>query len=143
MNGSDDESVRILGIDPGEKRLGLAISDPLGVTAQGLDTFIAGQGVEFIDYLCGLISRYNIEVVVLGMPLSMGGDRIEGTERSRRLAERIREECRVEVVLRDERMTSLEAERVMKQEGRIRDPGDIDRMAAVLLLQGYLDEREG
>ena len=73
----------------------------------------------------------------------MGGKVIEGTEGSQRLAERIREELGIKVALRDERMTSLEAERVIKAGGRSHEAGDIDRLAAVLLLQGYLDERDG
>jgi putative Holliday junction resolvase len=142
MPGVRELNYRVLGIDPGAKRIGLAISDPLGVSAQGLETFEVDSGVEFVDYLRDLIGRCNVRVVVLGMPLSMSGGEIEGTERSRALAERIRAICQVEVVLRDERMTSLEAERVLEQAGRIRDAGDVDRLAAVLLLQGYLDEGE-
>lgn len=133
---------RVLGIDPGVKRFGLAISDPLGITAQGLETFKAGEGIDVIDYLRELIGRYGVKLIVLGLPLSMGGGDIEGSRRSRELRDRIMEELGIEVVLRDERMTSLEAERVLRQERRIREAGDIDRLAAVLLLQGYLDERE-
>ena len=143
MNGPREDRPRVLGIDPGTKRTGLAISDPLGVTAQGLETFVAGRGMGLIDHLRNLIEQYGVLVVVVGMPLSMSGKDIEGTERSRRLADRITGELGVEVEMRDERMTSLESERVLRQGGRIRDRGDVDRMAATLLLQSYLDERGG
>ncbi|HUV36582.1 MAG TPA: Holliday junction resolvase RuvX [Patescibacteria group bacterium] len=148
---------RILGIDPGTKRYGLAVSDELGVTAQGLETFVVAEGADFVDHVRKLMAEYAVGRIIVGMPLSMSGNAIEGTERSRELAGRIERECGVVVELRDERMTSREAERVLGIGGRGRrearhgareaerkhDVGDIDRLAAVLLLQGYLDERNG
>lgn len=148
---------RVLSVDPGTKRCGLAVSDELGVTAQGLDTFVVAAGVDFIDHVRRLVATYAVGRVIVGMPLSMSGNEIEGTVRSRDLAGRIERECGVAVELRDERMTSREAERVIGVRGRGRDAsrragrddtpkheaGDIDRLAAVLLLQGYLDERNG
>jgi putative Holliday junction resolvase len=139
MQDSDSKNTRILGIDPGTKRVGFAVSDELGITAQGLDTYNITSEDAFRVFLKGLLSRYNIGVVVLGKPLSMSGGEIEGTERSRELASFIERECGARVELVDERMTSLEAERVLKEQGRILEAGDIDRLAAVLLLQGYLD----
>jgi putative Holliday junction resolvase len=142
MSGSSESDFRILGVDPGAKRFGLAVSDPLLMTAQGLETFEAADDNDFLRHLRSVIDRYNVRIVVLGLPLSMSGGDIEGTERSRSLAGRIKKEFSVEVALRDERMTSLEAERVLEQAGRMSAAGDVDRLAAVLLLQGYLDERE-
>jgi putative Holliday junction resolvase len=136
-NGRND--YRALAIDPGTKRIGLAVSDELGLTAQGLDTYEFTGNDAFIGFLKDLKKRYNIGTVVLGEPRAMSGGEIEGTERSRELAGLIERELDVRVVLVDERMTSLEAERVLKQTGRIREAGDIDRLAAVLLLQGYLE----
>ena len=132
---------RILSVDPGTRRTGLAVSDELGITAQGLETFDARvRGSDLVGHIASLVEKYGIIEVVLGLPLSMSGGGIEGTERSRALAAGIEERCGVKVVLRDERMTSLEVERVMKQEGRIKDAGDIDRLSAVVLLQSYLEE---
>ncbi len=139
MPESGKEGHRALAIDPGTKRIGLAVSDELGLTAQGLDTYELRDEDEFIVFLKDLQTRYNIGVIVLGEPRAMSGGEIEGTERSRELAGLIERELDVRVVLVDERMTSLEAERVLKQVGRIKEAGDIDRLAAVLLLQGYLD----
>ena len=130
---------RALAIDPGTKRIGLAVSDELGLTAQGIDTYNFTDVESFIDFLKGLKTRYNIGVVVIGEPRSMSGGEIEGTVRSRELAELVESEIDVRVVLVDERMTSLEAERILRGAGRIGEAGDIDRLAAVLLLQGYLD----
>jgi len=134
---------RVLGVDPGTKRTGLAVSDELGVTAQGLPTFERGGAKGLAAHIAALAAEYGATEVVVGLPLSMSGGDIEGTRRSRELAALIERECGLGVILRDERMTSLEAERVMRQEGRIRNAADIDRLAAVLLLQGYLDERSG
>jgi putative Holliday junction resolvase len=152
-----DRRPRILGIDPGTKRYGLAVCDELGVTAQGLDTFVVAGGADFVDHVRKLIAKYAVERVIVGMPLSLSGGAIEGTGRSRELAGRIERECRVAVELRDERMTSREAERLLGSDGRARgasrrpaptdarrrDAGDIDRLAAVLLLQSYLDGMNG
>ena len=134
---------RILAIDPGVKRVGLALSDELGVTAQGLDTFETGGAVKLIDYLRELVARHRVRNVIIGLPLSMSGEDIEGSARSRALAGEIREKLGVEVALRDERMTSREAERVLAGSDRKSGKKDIDRLAAVLLLQSYLEETEG
>jgi putative holliday junction resolvase len=131
---------RIIAIDPGTKRVGLAMSDPLGVTAQGLDTFETGRGRELIDYVKALVEGSGVTTVVVGLPLSMAGGEIEGSGRSRALAAEIGEKLGVEVVLRDERMTSLEAERVLAGSDRKSEKKDVDRLAAVLLLQSYLEE---
>ncbi|MBU8920558.1 MAG: Holliday junction resolvase RuvX [Bacteroidales bacterium] len=134
---------RILCIDPGTKRTGFALSDELGITAQGLATFEDGAGEKLIEHIARLVEEYGVSTIVIGKPMSMSGGDIEGTERSRLLADKLRARCGVEAVLRDERMSSLEVERVMKQEGRIKRAGDIDKLAAVLMLQSYLEEIGG
>ena len=136
-----DNVARVLAIDPGAKRIGLAVSDPLGITAQGLETFETGKGMELLDHLDAIIERHAIATVIVGLPLSMRGEDIEGSGRSRALAERIEKRFGVEVVLQDERMTSLEAERVLRSGERSFDRRDVDKLAAVLLLQNYLDAR--
>ncbi|MBN2070892.1 MAG: Holliday junction resolvase RuvX [Candidatus Krumholzibacteriota bacterium] len=134
---------RILCIDPGSKRTGFAVSDQLGITAQGLETFESSGGNDLIDQIEDLVGRYEISTVVIGLPLSMSGGETEGTARSRQLAVEIGNRCGVAVELRDERMSSLEVERVMKREGKIKKAGDIDKLSAVILLQNYLDESFG
>ncbi len=130
----------MLAIDPGTKRVGLAVSDPLGMTAQGIDTYVETPGKDLLDHLGALIERYGIEAVVVGLPLSMQGKDIEGSVRSRALAERIAGRFGLAVRLMDERMTSLEAERVLRSGDREFVRGDIDKLSAMLLLQSYLDE---
>ncbi len=131
---------RVLAIDPGKKRTGLAVSDELGITAQGLETY-TGSREALVEHVGSLAGEYDIITVVIGLPLSMSGVELENAALSRDLAAAIEKKYGMEVVLRDERMTSLEAERVMKQAGRIKNAGDIDRLAAVLLLSSYLEER--
>ncbi len=143
MASGSTEKSRILCIDYGTKRTGLAVSGPLGITAQGLETFETGGSVTLLDHIGAIIKEYGVSVVVLGMPLAMSGAEIEGSDRSRALAGEIEEKYAITVLLRDERMTSLEAERVLKQQGRIKKAGDIDRLSAVILLQNYLDESTG
>jgi len=143
MSGTGDASAeagRVLAIDPGAKRTGLAVSDELGITAQGLETY-TGSRESLVEHIGRLAEEYDIITVVIGLPLSMSGVELENAGLSRDLAAAIEKEYGIEVVLRDERMTSLEAERVMKQEGRIKKAGDIDRLSAVLLLSTYLEER--
>lgn len=141
MSEPDKNGGRVLAIDPGLKRVGFAVSDELGLTAQGLETFEVTKGKDVIARLAELVERYQICTVVVGLPLSMAGAEIEGSARSRELASRIEERFGVGTVLIDERMTSLEAERVLKSGECAFERGDIDKLSAVLLLQSYLDER--
>lgn len=140
MHESNEKIGRALAIDPGAKRVGIAVSDELGITAQGLETFEIGKGKDLLAYLGELLGRYQICTVIVGLPLSMGGKDIEGSARSRELAAKIEERFGIEVVLMDERMTSLEAERILKSGERSFERRDIDKLSAVLLLQSYLDE---
>lgn len=143
MSGTGDASNvegRILAIDPGTKRTGLALSDELGITAQGLETY-TGPQKNLVEHVGSLAGEYGIMTVVIGLPLSMSGEELENAKYSRELASAIEKTLGIVTVLRDERMTSLEVERVMKQEGRIKKAGDIDKLSAVLLLMSYLEER--
>jgi putative Holliday junction resolvase len=133
-----DETGRILGVDPGQRRVGLAISDPLGITAQGLPTFDRKHGDVFA-YLRALASRYEIERVVVGRPLSLSGRESDSTRRAAEFARAIEDALSVPVDLWDERLSSAEAERVLA--GTRAQKGAVDRVAAVLILQGYLDAR--
>jgi putative Holliday junction resolvase len=141
MKEKGEIGIRILGIDPGVRRVGLAISDPLGITARGLDTYDRRSDGEFIPYLAKIIKNYNVKMVVIGKPLSMSGGEIEGTSFSAELAENIRKTFNLEVARRDERLTSMWAEKALKEAGGVKSRGDIDKLAAVCILQDYLDER--
>ena len=133
---------RVLGVDPGGSRTGLAVSDPLGITAQGLETLVEKDRQRIIDHIVELIDSYDVATVVIGMPLSMQGKEIEPSRRSHLLKKALEKRRDIRVVLSDERMTSLESEKVLKKAGRIKKRENVDKLAAVLILQGFLDGEE-
>jgi len=133
------ERRRVLGIDPGERRVGIAVSDPLGITAQGLATFDRARG-DIVEHVRGLVREYDVERIVVGRPLSLAGGETDSTRRAEVLA-RALAALNVPVDLWDERLSSVEAQRVLA--GARAGKGAVDRIAAVLILQGYLDARSG
>ncbi len=133
--------MRILALDPGERRIGIAISDELGITAQGLDTFDRARGGSFFTHLAELIKQYGITEVVVGFPLSLSGDPGEAARRAEAFASKIGAAFPVMVRLWDERLSSKEAERVLR--GSKSGKGTVDKVAATIILQNYLDYRNG
>jgi putative Holliday junction resolvase len=129
-------SNRVLAIDPGERRVGLAVSDPLGITAQGLATFDR-RGGDLVDHIETLAREYEIARIVVGNPVSMSGRESQGSARARELAHELRSRLSLPVELWDERLSSAEAHRVLA--GQRADKGSVDRVAATIILQGYLD----
>jgi len=129
---------RILGVDYGERRVGLAVSDELLITAQGLDTFDRKSG-DLVRHLAELVERYDVGEVILGHPVSMSGRDNVTSQAVEVLAGNIRERLGVEVTLWDERLTSEEARRLLRGQGA--GKGAVDRVAAVLILQNFLDSR--
>jgi putative Holliday junction resolvase len=137
------EHGRILALDLGRKRIGMAISDELGITAQGIPTLERRNKRMDFAVLSALVREKNIERIVLGLPLRMSGE--EGTQADwvRGFAEELKGHLGVPIELRDERWTSKQAERVLMGSGirnQDRKPA-IDRMSAVILLQDFLDSR--
>jgi putative Holliday junction resolvase len=135
--------MRIMGIDVGSKRIGVALSDELGLTAQPLTTVEARGGAGSVaGRLAELCAEHGVEKVVVGLPLTLGGeDRGQGSRRARALGRSLAEQTSIEVVYWDERFTTAEAERVLVSAGVRRDKRRrvVDKMAATLILQGYLD----
>jgi putative holliday junction resolvase len=134
---------RILGLDVGSKTIGLAVSDPLGITAQGLETLRRQNKRRDLGQLEALIRQYEVAEIVVGYPLRMSG--LEGTqsEKMRVFAEGLRQRFHLPVHLWDERLSSAEANRVLRDsEMSIKRRGEVvDRLAAVLILQSWLDTR--
>jgi putative Holliday junction resolvase len=131
---------RVLAIDPGERRVGLAVSDPLGITAQGLPTFDQRSGA-LVEHVEKLMREYDVARIVIGNPLSLSGRESEGTARAKALAGELRTRLSLPVELWDERLSSTEANRVLA--GSRAGKGAADRVAAVLILQGWLDAHAG
>jgi putative Holliday junction resolvase len=131
--------MRILGIDPGERRVGIAVSDPLLITAQGLDTFDTKSGIDLIDHVRDLVDRYEVAEIVVGNPVGLSGEEGEASAKATELARRLRESLSVPVMLWDERLSTREANRVLR--GERAGKGAVDKVAAVIILQSYLDYR--
>lgn len=136
--------MRVLGLDFGSKTTGVALSDPLGFTAQGLET-ITRREENKLRQTCAriedLIREYQIETIVLGNPKHMNnteGDRVEKTRVFKEMLER---RTGLSVVLWDERLTTTAAEQILIENGVRREnrKAVIDKVAASLILQGYLD----
>jgi putative Holliday junction resolvase len=135
------ELQRILALDLGKTRIGMAMSDPLGITAQGLPTMHRVNKARDFARIAGVVRANNICKIVLGLPLRMSGEEGRQAEWVREFAEDLKGHVEVPIDLRDERWTSKEAERVLRGSGirhEDRKPA-VDRMAAVILLQDYLD----
>jgi len=132
---------RILAIDLGKRRIGLAVSDPLGITAQGLPNLVRGRKREDFDALDRLIREREVGMILLGNPINMGG--VEGRQSGwvREFAEALEKRTGLPVRLWDERLTTVEAGRVLRESGISLEKRNaaIDRLSAVILLQSYLD----
>ncbi len=131
---------RILAMDVGKKRIGLALSDILRVTAQGLPTFERGRIRDDLAHLRDLIVEREISLLLIGKPLHMSGDESRQSEYTREFAGRLSQFAKIPLVYWDERLTSAEAERMLKQAGAslAQRKKAVDRLAAVLLLESYL-----
>lgn len=134
---------RVLGLDVGSKTIGLAVSDPLGITAQGLPTVRRKNKRFDFEQLQNTIRQYGVTELVVGYPLRMSGDQGTQAEKMRQFAEELRRKFDLPVHLWDERLTSAEANRVLREsEMSIRRRGEVvDRMAAVLILQSWMEAR--
>jgi len=135
---------RILAIDYGAKRMGLAVSDLLGITAQGLETMQRRNKRADFAYLRRVIRENNVQEIVLGLPLKMSGELGEQAERAARFGEELRQEFDLPVHLWDERLTSAEANRVLREAelSTRKRAKAVDRMAAVLILQSFLQAHD-
>ncbi|CRK84242.1 Holliday junction resolvase RuvX [Neobacillus massiliamazoniensis] len=135
--------MRMMGLDVGSKTVGIALSDELGWTAQGLKTLkINEEKNEFgFDEIGQLIKEYEVSKVVIGLPKNMNGSIGPRGEASQQYAKEIETKFAVETVLWDERLTTMAAERILLEAdvSRKKRKKVIDKMAAMMILQGYLD----
>jgi putative holliday junction resolvase len=134
---------RILAIDYGSRRMGLAVSDLLGITAQGLETLERKNKRRDFARLERVLREYQVIEIVLGNPLRMSGEEGAQSQKVAEFADELRKKFQVPVHLWDERLTSAEANRVLREaELSIKKRAQaVDRMAAVLILQSFLQSR--
>ena len=136
--------MRIMGLDYGSKTVGVAISDALGITAQGIET-ICRKEENKLRKTCArieeLIQEYEVTKIVLGLPKHMNNEIGERAEKSLQFGEMLKRRTGLEVVMWDERMTTVSAEHVLIENKVRREDRKkyIDKIAAVFILQGYLD----
>lgn len=134
---------RILGLDPGERRIGVAVSDELGWTAQGVAVLERTTPEADLAAIAGLVERFAATEVVVGLPRNMDGSLGAGARASLTLAADLERVLGVPVRTWDERLTTRAAERALLEGdvSRRRRRRVVDRVAAALILQGYLDHR--
>jgi putative Holliday junction resolvase len=134
---------RVLGLDVGSKRIGIAVSDPLGITAQGLETLQRQNKRLDFEKLEKLARDYSVAEVVVGFPLRMSGAEGVQAEKMHRFADELRERLQIPVHLWDERLTSAEANRLLREtEMSIQRRAQVvDQMAAVLILQSWMERQ--
>lgn len=131
---------RILALDPGSKRIGVALSDELGWTAQPLETYERRSVAEDVRHIRQLVQQHNVREVIMGLPVRMDGHAGPEAESVQRFLETLQEGLNVPVIAWDERLTSKLAEEILIEANvsRKRRKGAVDRVAAAILLQSYL-----
>ncbi|MBB5354629.1 putative Holliday junction resolvase [Anoxybacillus mongoliensis] len=138
--------MRILGLDFGTKTLGVAVSDELGWTAQGIETIRIDEehGEYGFERLRQLIEQYAVEEIVIGFPKNMNGTIGPRGEATQSFAEKVKQTFSLPVVLWDERLSTMAAERMLvaADVSRKKRKQVIDKMAAVMILQSYLDYKQ-
>ena len=133
--------MRVLGLDVGDRRIGVALSDSLGLTAQRLTVLERGRSLEDAAAVRALVERHGVEAVVVGLPLTLRGDEGPQAKKVIAFAETLRQRLSVPVQLIDERMTTVQGERALLETGASRRTRKqvIDQVAAQLILQQFLD----
>ncbi|TJX16316.1 Holliday junction resolvase RuvX [Tissierella creatinini] len=135
---------RFLGLDVGDKYIGVALSDLLQITAQGLTTIKRESKVKDFKVIEDLINEYQIKKIVVGLPKNMNGTMGPQSEKVIKFAEKIKNKFKIDIIYIDERLTTVSAERVLIESDVRRENRKkvIDKIAASYILQTYLDRKE-
>jgi len=143
VDSQSNEPPRVLGLDVGSKTIGIAVSDPLGITAQGLETIRRKNKRHDFGELERIVRQYSVSQIIVGYPLRLSGAEGTQSEKMRRFAEDLRKYFHLPVHLWDERLTSSQANRILRQADLSikKRAGAVDRMAAVLILQSWIEAR--
>ena len=143
-NHSKTAKGRILALDLGKKRIGLALSDPLGITAQGLPTLQRTRIREDLDALAELAAEHEVVLFLMGNPLHMSGAEGRQADYAHEFGGRLAARTGIEIRYWDERLTTVEAQRVLRESGVSLEKRKraVDRLAAVILLESFLDREE-
>lgn len=139
------ENKKILALDMGKKRVGVAISDALGYTAQGLKTIQYKGFPSFIKWLEEIIAEYGVGKIVVGLPKNMNGSLGKEAENILKMIEKMRKSIDIPIVPWDERLSTVEASRLLSQAGVRSRKGRkvVDKLASQIILQSYLEAKRG
>ncbi len=134
---------RIMGLDFGDKRIGIALSDPFLLTAQGVESYTRQGEAADIEYIRGICKKSNVKEIVCGLPKNMNGTMGPQAGKVKEFATRLQNKVGIPVVFEDERLTTVFAERVLLEAdvSRKKRRKVIDKLAAIAILQGYLDRK--
>ena len=132
---------RLMGLDYGDSRTGVAVSDLLGITAQGVESIKHTGDKQLILRLSEIIKEYQVKKIVIGLPLNMNATTGARVEKTKKFIEKLKNDFSLEVVTIDERLTTVASHRTMTELGvnKNKKKNIIDMMSAVLILQMYLD----
>jgi putative Holliday junction resolvase len=135
--------MRILGLDYGSKRIGVAVCDEIGITAQGIATITRKNRIQVLNEIAVFIRKYNVEKIVIGYPLRLNGTEGIQCEKIRKFAKLLETTFSIPVIKQDETLTTKEAEEILIQANVRREKRKtiVDKIAATLILQGYLDSQ--
>ena len=134
---------RILALDYGDKRIGVAVSDPLGIIAQALETITVSNKRKSFERIQEIIREKNAVKIIVGMPFNMDGTKGERAEVTERFISELQRVVSIEIIPWDERLTSVQAKRIMVFRGQKTgtNKAKVDKLAAALLLENYLESR--
>jgi putative Holliday junction resolvase len=136
---------RKVGLDVGDRRIGIAVSDALGMTAQPVDVVERSGVTKDVRRILDVLADYDVELFVAGLPVEMSGHEGKQAGRVRSFCEALSSACEIPIAYQDERLTSVEGERLLIESG-VRRSGRrkvLDKMAATLILQSHLDSQPG
>lgn len=133
--------MRVLGLDVGEKRIGIAISDELGITSRGLMVLERKGFNEDVKKVVEIAEQNSVDKILIGLPVNMNGTYGKGVENVKKFGEKLRSIYKAQVIYWDERLTTVAAQKVLIDAdiSRKKRKGVIDKLAAVLILQSFLD----
>lgn len=132
--------MRIMALDLGDTRIGIALSDTLKIIANGYETYTRKKNDDDFKYIADLIKEKEVDTVVLGLPVNMDGTLGDRADKTKQFAEKLKEYFDVKIVYQDERLTTVSAERALLEADMRRDKRKqvIDMVAATIILQSYM-----
>ena len=135
---------RLMGLDYGDSRTGVAVSDLLGITAQGVESIKHTGEKQLINRWRDLINEYQVKKIVIGLPLNMNATSGQRVEKTKKFIEKLKSEFGLEVITMDERLTTVASHKTMTELGvnKNKKKNIVDMMSAVLILQMYMDKNK-